>query len=345
MKKSDLINLLGKVTKEDEVLTNPHERVLLIDGLNLFFRNFAMMKMVNQDGAHVGGLGGFLRSLNYLVNQLQPTSVYVVFDGAGSSINRKNLLPEYKSGRNLVRITNWDVFDSLEEEHDSKVNQTVRLIHYLKCLPVKTVSMNKVEADDIIAYLSDILSTKHGSKVFIVSNDQDFIQLVDDKITVYRPAEKEFYTKDMIKSNYGVLAENFILYKTLLGDNSDKVEGIKGLGKKGVTKKFPELLERPLSFDDLMGIAESKLKEHVIYARVLQDEDRLRNNYKIMDLGKPLVDEVEKQYLEEFSEELPPALNTKAFMLLYNEDGLNKLMKDPELTITNTFKVINSFKK
>lgn len=345
MKKSDLINLLGKVTKEDEVLTNPHERVLLIDGLNLFFRNFAMMKMVNQDGAHVGGLGGFLRSLNYLVNQLQPTSVYVVFDGAGSSINRKNLLPEYKSGRNLVRITNWDVFDSLEEEHDSKVNQTVRLIHYLKCLPVKTVSMNKVEADDIIAYLSDILSTKHGSKVFIVSNDQDFIQLVNDKVTVYRPAEKEFYTKEMIKSNYGVLAENFILYKTLLGDNSDKVEGIKGLGKKGVTKKFPELLERPLSFDDLMGIAESKLKEHVIYARVLQDEDRLRNNYKIMDLGKPLVDEVEKQYLEEFSEELPPALNTKAFMLLYNEDGLNKLMKDPELTLTNTFKVINSFKK
>ena len=345
MKKSDLINLLGKVTKEDEVLTNHHERVLLIDGLNLFFRNFAMMKMVNQDGAHVGGLGGFLRSLNYLVNQLQPTSVYVVFDGAGSSINRKNLLPEYKSGRNLVRITNWDVFDSLEEEHDSKVNQTVRLIHYLKCLPVKTVSMNKVEADDIIAYLSDILSTKHGSKVFIVSNDQDFIQLVDDKITVYRPAEKEFYTKEMIKSNYGVLAENFILYKTLLGDNSDKVEGIKGLGKKGVTKKFPELLERPLSFDDLMSIAESKLKEHVIYARVLQDEERLRNNYKIMDLGKPLVDEVEKQYLEEFSEELPPALNTKAFMLLYNEDGLNKLMKDPELTLTNTFKVINSFKK
>ena len=345
MKKSDLINLLGKVTKEDEVLTNPHERVLLIDGLNLFFRNFAMMKMVNQDGAHVGGLGGFLRSLNYLVNQLQPTSVYVVFDGAGSSINRKNLLPEYKSGRNLVRITNWDVFDSLEEEHDSKINQTVRLIHYLKCLPVKTVSINKVEADDIIAYLSDILSTKHDSKVFIVSNDQDFIQLVNDKVTVYRPAEKEFYTKDMVKTNYGVLSENFILYKTLLGDQSDKVGGIKGLGKKGIIKRFPELFERPLSFDDIMDIAESKLKEHVIYARILQDEERLKNNYKIMDLGKPLVDEVEKQFLEEFSQELPPALNTKAFMLLYNEDGLNKLMKDPELTLTNTFKVINSFKK
>lgn len=345
MKKNDLLNLLGKVTKEEEIITNPYERVLLIDGLNLFFRNFAMMKMVNQDGAHIGGLGGFLRSLNYLINQLQPTSVYVVFDGAGSSTNRKNLLSEYKSGRNLVRITNWDIFDSLEEEHDSKINQTVRLIHYLKCLPVKTISMNKVEADDIIAYLSDTLSNKHDSKVFIVSNDQDFIQLVNDKITVYRPAEKEFYTKDMVKNNYGVLSENFILYKTLLGDQSDKVGGIKGLGKKGIIKKFPELLERPLTFDELMDIAEAKLKEHVIYARILQDEDRLKNNFKIMDLGKPLVDEVEKQYIEEFTQESAPALNTKAFMLLYNEDGLGRLMKDPELTINNTFRVLNSFRK
>ena len=102
---------------------------------------------------------------------------------------------------------------------------------------------------------------------------------------------------------------------------------------------------QPITFDDLMDIAESKLKEHVIYARVLQDEERLRNNYKIMDLGKPLVDEVEKQFLEEFSQELPPVLNTKSFMLLYNEDGLGKLMKDPELTLNNTFKVINSFRK
>ena len=344
MKKSDLINLLGKVTKEEEIITNPHERVLLIDGLNLFFRNFAMMKMVNQDGAHVGGLGGFLRSLNYLTNQLQPTSVYVVFDGVGSSINRKNLLPEYKSGRNLARITNWDVFDSLEEEHDSKVNQTVRLIHYLKCLPVKTVSINKVEADDIIAYLSQHLSTEYGSKVFIVSNDKDFIQLVDDKITVYRPSEKEFYTREMIKSEFGVLAENFILYKTLLGDQSDKVGGIKGLGEKGIFKKFPELRERVLNFNDLMDIAESKLKEHVVYARILQDKERLKNNYKVMDLGNPLVDDMEKQFLEELSQTSPPPLNMKAFLSLYNEDGLGKLMKDPELTINNTFKILNSFK-
>jgi 5'-3' exonuclease len=204
--------------------------------------------------------------------------------------------------------------------------------------------MNKVEADDVIAYLSDILSNKHDSKVFIVSNDRDFIQLVNNKVTVYRPAEKEFFTKEMIKNQFGVLAENFILYKTLLGDQSDKVEGVKGLGQKGIIKKFPELLERPLTFDDVLDIAEAKLKEHVVYARVLQDEERLRNNYKIMDLGKPLIDEVEKQFLEEFTQHPIPPLNIKTFLSLYNEDGLGKLIKDPESTINNTFKILNAFK-
>jgi DNA polymerase-1 len=302
------------------------------------------MKMVNQDGAHVGGLGGFLRSLNYLTNQLQPTSVYVVFDGVGSSINRKNLLPEYKSGRNLARITNWDVFDSLEEEHDSKVNQTVRLIHYLKCLPVKTVSINKVEADDIIAYLSQHLSTEYGSKVFIVSNDKDFIQLVDDKITVYRPSEKEFYTREMIKSEFGVLAENFILYKTLLGDQSDKVEGIKGLGEKGIFKKYPELLTTPMVLEDIFDISANKYKDHEVYARVILDRSRLENNFKVMNLDNPLISDVEKEFLKDLIKEDIPSLDIVEFMKYYEEDGLGRMIKNTEYWLTNTFSLLNSFK-
>ena len=148
----DLLKLLDNLDEQGEE-TVEGERVLMIDGLNLFFRNFAMLNMVNPDGVHIGGLGGFFRSLGALIRQIQPTQVYVVFDGAGSSNNRKNLLPEYKSGRDLQRITNWDAFDNLEDEHDAKVDQMVRIIQYLKTLPVKTVSLDKVEADDIIAYI------------------------------------------------------------------------------------------------------------------------------------------------------------------------------------------------
>ena len=345
MKKSELLNLLNQMDKQDDLPANPHERVLLIDGLNLFFRNFAMMNFVNEQGVHIGGLGGFIRSLNALINQIHPTSVYVVFDGVGSSTNRKNMLPEYKSGRNLVRITNWDVFENLEDEHDAKVDQIVRLIHYLKCLPVKTLSLDKVEADDIIAYLSDILPNKHNSQVFIVSNDKDFVQLVNDKVTLYRPAEKEYYTPQTVKDNFGILAENFIIYKTLLGDQSDKVEGVKGLGQKGILKKFPELAERHISFKELIEICATKHKEHVTYSRVVFDVERLEKNYRIMDLANPLMDDNDKEFLQEEVEISTPALNIEGFLRFYNEDGLGKLIKNPEFTLNDTYKVLNSFSK
>jgi len=281
MNTDDLLKLLDNVNQEDkdEPTYNKHSRVLLVDGLNLFLRNFAVLNYINTDGVHIGGLGGFLRSLGFLINNIQPTSVYLVFDGIGSSNNRKNLLPEYKSGRNLVRITNWDSFDSLEDEHDSKIDQIVRLIHYLKCLPVKTLSLDKVEADDIIAYLCNILPSKHNSQVFIVSNDKDFVQLVDENVILYRPGDKEYYTKKLVKEKFGVLAENFILYKTLLGDQSDKVAGVKGLGEKGLLKKFPELAERILTFQDIIEISAQKHKEHVVYSRIVFEMERLENNW------------------------------------------------------------------
>ena len=73
---------------------NKHSRVMLIDGMNLFLRNFAIINYVNNDGSHIGGLSGFIRSLGYLIRNNNPTSVYVVFGGIGSSVNRRNLVPE-----------------------------------------------------------------------------------------------------------------------------------------------------------------------------------------------------------------------------------------------------------
>ena len=81
-------------------------------------------------------------------------------------------------------------------------------------------------------------------KLFIVSSDKDFLQLINDKVIVYRPMEKEFYTEETVLKNLKCLPKNFILYKTLMGDNSDKIKGVKGLGAKGLFKKFPELTKQ-----------------------------------------------------------------------------------------------------
>ena len=345
MKHKELFKLLDEVQEQREAPTlKKHDKVLLIDGLNLFFRNFAMLNMVNPDGVHIGGLGGFLRSLGALINQTQPTSVYVVFDGAGSATNRKNLLPEYKSGRNLQRITNWEVFEDLGDEHDAKVDQIVRLIQYLKMLPIKTTVIDKVEADDIIAVLSKKLVEKFNSTVFIVSSDKDFVQLVTDKIILYRPMEKEYYNTDTVKEKFGVLSENFIIYKTLLGDNSDKIPGVKGLGEKGIFKKFPELTEKKLTLEDIFDISTRKFKEHVVYSRIVQDQDRLRTSFKVMDLSKPMISKLEEEYLEDLIIKDIPDLNNKFFISLYNEDKLGGMIRNLDTWLKDIFLQFKGYK-
>jgi DNA polymerase-1 len=340
MNKKDLLKLLNNLNEQGEE-TVEGQRILMIDGLNLFFRNFAMLNAVNPDGIHVGGLGGFFRSLGALIRQIDPTSVYVVFDGAGSSNNRKNLLPEYKSGRNLQRITNWDVFDSHEDEDDSKIDQIVRIIQYLKTLPVKTVSIDKVEADDIIAYLSKTLPQQDKDKVFIVSSDKDFIQLIDKNVIVYRPIEKEFYTEETVKEKYNMSPSNFIIYKTLMGDNSDKVKGVKGLGEKKLHKLFPELQERDLTLNDVYNICEGKFKEHLVYARIIQDIDVLEKNYKIMDLSNPMLDENDKKYLNQVVKSKELNYIPDQFISMYNEDKLGGMIRNVEFWIKDVFEKLS----
>jgi DNA polymerase I len=336
MKQKDLLKLLDNMEEQGEE-TVEGERILMIDGLNLFFRNFAMMNMVNPEGIHVGGLGGFFRSLGAEIRRVDPTQVYVIFDGAGSSNNRKNLLPEYKSGRNLQRITNWEAFDNLEDEHDAKVDQIVRIIQYLKTLPVKTIGIPKVEADDVIAYLSNAIPSSPKDKVFIVSSDKDFLQLINENVIVYRPMEKEFYTEETVREKFKMTPHNFILYKTLMGDNSDKVAGIKGLGEKKIYKLFPELSERDLTLDDIYNICEEKFKENVIYARIIQNFSSIETNYKIMDLSNPMIDKNDENYLNKIIESKELNYMPNQFIAMYNEDKLGGMIRNLEFWIKDVF--------
>ena len=338
MDKKELLNLLNNMEENSGVES---ERIILIDGLNLFFRNFAMLNMVNPNGAHVGGLGGFFRSLGALIRQIQPTGVYVVFDGVGSSNNRKNLIPEYKSGRNLQRITNWEVFENHDEEDDAKVDQLVRIIQYLKTLPVKTVSIDKVEADDIIAHYSQTLPKNEKDQIFIVSSDKDFLQLVNKNVIVYRPIEKTFYTEDKMEEKYNMSSSNFIIYKTLMGDNSDKVKGVKGLGEKKLAKLFPELKGDDMSLDDIYNLCGSKFKENVIYARVIQHIDELEKNYKIMDLSNPMLDENDKKYLSKVAKSKDIHYIPDQFVSMYNQDKLGNIIRNVEFWIKDVFEKLS----
>jgi len=334
--KKDLLKLLDNVQENSEETTQP-ARYMLIDGLNLFFRNFSVINAVNSNGAHIGGLGGFFRSLGALTRQIQPTQIIVVFDGIGSSTNRKNIIPEYKSNRNVTRVTKHELFDNIEEEDDAKYDQIVRIIEYLTTLPVKVITLPNVEADDVIAYMSEKLPQSPEERAFIVSSDKDYLQLVTDQVIVYRPIEKEFFTTDVVRKKFGLDPSNFILMKTLMGDASDALPGIKGLGLGKLFKLFPELATHDLTFDDILDISEAKMDEHVIYARILQDVEMLENKYKIMDLSNPMMTDEDKLYVDEFIKHTDLQLHAKEFIKMYNDDQLGGLIRNVEFWIKDIF--------
>jgi DNA polymerase-1 len=339
--KKDFLSLLDNI-QEHTVETPQPERYMLIDGLNLFFRNFSVINAVNSNGMHIGGLGGFFRSLGALTKATQPTQIIVVFDGIGSSNNRKNIIPEYKSNRNITRVTKHELFDHIDEEDESKYNQIVRIIEYLTALPVKVITLPNTEADDLIAYMSEKLPQTPDERVFIVSSDKDYLQLITPQVIVYRPVEREFYTEAVVREKFNLDPHNFLIYKTLLGDSSDALPGIKGMGEKKLFKYFPELSTKKVSFQDILDISEEKMEEHVIYARILHDVQMLENKYRIMDLSDPMMTDADKEYVDEFIKPSPLALDAKEFIRMCNEDQIGGLIRNVEFWVKETFQNLAS---
>jgi 5'-3' exonuclease len=345
MNNKDLLKLLDGIHEDEDTVLKDENRILIIDGLNLFLRNFAVLNYINPQGTHVGGLSGFLRSLGSLVKQIKPTAVYIVFDGIGSSLNRKSLIPEYKSGRNVNRV-NANIFEHLDDENESKADQIGRLIQYLQCLPVKILSMDKVEADDIIAFLSVEMTKNEKTQAYIVSSDKDFLQLVDDNITVYAAMEKEFYTPKKVKEKYGIESYNFLTYKILMGDNSDKIPGIKGLGPKKLPKMFPQLFEdKVCTLDDIFNIAKDNYEKHDVYCRIIMDYEKLKDSKKVMDLGNPILDLKEKDLILNYVKEPAFKFNIPTFITLYNEDGLGNILKNVEFWLRDNWTIIDRYNK
>ena len=87
--------------QEHKSITHLNDRVLIVDGLNTFIRSFAVNPAINDDGLHIGGLVGFLKSIRYSSDVLKPSRVIIVFDGKGGSKKRRKILPEYKGNRKV----------------------------------------------------------------------------------------------------------------------------------------------------------------------------------------------------------------------------------------------------
>ena len=319
----------------------PNDSVLLIDGLNTFIRVFSAIPTTNEDGIHIGGIVGFLRSIGYTINMVRPTRTVIIFDGKGGSNRRRKIFPEYKAGRKMsVRLNrHLDVSLTRKDEHQMMIRQLNRLSEYLECLPITMMTMDNIEADDVIGY-----SSKHifNDKCTIMSTDKDFLQLVDDRIQVYSPTKKLMYDEERILNEYGINATNFLLYRMLDGDKSDGIPGVKGAGLKTLLKVFP-WLESPhkYSIEDLIKSATPKMKQYKLCTDIVNSEKQLLLNKKLMDLDELNISGSSKLKIQDIMGQPIQRLVKHKFQRMFLEDKLYTALPNLDSWLHSTFNRLN----
>ena len=295
-------------------------------------------------GHHIGGLVGFLRSLGFVTRIFDPTRVIVVWDGKGGSANRKNIDPNYKANRATSRITHWGLYDTKAEETEALIGQLFRTKDYLECLPLQQIMMEKLEADDIIAYLAQ-QADKNDKKITIISSDKDFLQMVNKNIEVYAPVKKKTFTNENIEEELKVIPENYNIVKALLGDNSDGLKGVKGLGIKTIVSQFPDLVTKPsMTLDYVFQVCEDNLEGKKIFSKIIHEWDKVETNYKLMNLHESVLDNNEKNTILDIVKEDIPDLQAGAFLHLLDNDKIEGVTKNTEGWLEN-FRGLTVFKK
>ncbi len=334
-------DLLAKIQQSEPRKLNDH--ILVIDAMNTFIRNFTMINLMNPQGSHVGGLVGFLKSLGFLVRTFEPTRVVVVFDGPGSTAARKNVNSDYKANRQIKRITNWEMYDDKEQEYASMSAQIERLVEYLHMLPVDLLAIDKVEADDVIAYIGKEFDQ---SKVTIVSSDKDFMQIVNDRIQIYSPVKKKVYGPAEVLEEQGVLPSNYLIVKSLLGDNSDNLSGVKGLGIKGIIKHFPKLVDTPnMDLDYVYEICEEGVEKTKVLAKILERKHAVDQNHGLMNLMDPQLSDRQISIILDVLDTPCQQLNATAFMLMLQQDNIQHGITKNTESWLETFRYLLTVKK
>lgn len=301
------------------------EKLLIVDGLNTFLRNWMIVPSMNVNGDPVGGIVGFIRTLKKMIRENNPSRVVVVWDGAGGSQKRRGVLSEYKEGRKPRANRTYD-FESPEASQRNLHWQSAKLRQIISILGAHYIEIDAIEADDVIAYLSRWMHA--DVEKVIVSTDKDFLQLVDQRTSVYSASKDLMWTPELMMEKLKIIPENFIFMKCLMGDGSDNIDGIDGFGEKSVVKLFPFLSERPSRMEEIIEHANANVDKSTKYKGVVESKDKLNMNYNLMQLSSPTMSAQASAQIRSALDESKRRLNLTEFKLLLLREGLSLEDKD-----------------
>jgi len=296
-------------------------RYMIVDSLNQFLRSLVVNPTLSPNGQRIGGIVGYMKTLQKLSREIKPDRIIICWDGQGGSARRRSENKNYKEGRKPLRL-NWNNDLNEEETLKNKLWQTSRIMEYLNNLPVCQLMFASTEADDIISLVCKELP---DDQKVIISSDKDFYQLLDDKTIIFRPVQNQLLNRNKIIEEFGIHPNNFAISRAICGDNSDNLSGIKGAGLATVAKRLPFLKEeKSATFEDVYEYCrqDTKIK---LYENILSSKDVIQNNYKLMQLYAPSVAPYIKTGIREALENYPKGLNKTEVRKMFMTDGIGEL--------------------
>jgi len=322
-------DLLKNIDNEKPIFDKDGEqKILIVDGTNTFIRCISVNTTISETGLHVGGLTGFLASIGKAIKILRPNRVIIIFDGKGGSLRRKKLFEAYKAQRNPRKNLVSKLFNTKEDELEAISFEMKRLSLYLKNLPLQTLVVDNVEADDVIAFLcTDIF--RHDEK-YIMSTDKDFYQLVNRNTFIWSPIKKQIVDEQLILTEFGIPACNFIIVKSLQGDSADNIPGINRIGEKTIQKNFCDILENKISIEDFILFCEKFNKISNVNQKIVDNKIQLLLNYNLMQLEDVDISSHTKIIISNAIKQPITRLNKFILQKLILEDGINTQIKDFE---------------
>ncbi|EFV77174.1 DNA polymerase I [Cytobacillus pseudoceanisediminis] len=226
------------------------KKLVLIDGNSIAYRAFFALPLLNNDkGIHTNAVYGFTMMLQRILEDEKPTHLLVAFD-AGKTTFRHKTFSEYKGGRQKTPPELSEQFPYIRE--------------LLDAYGISRYELENYEADDIIGTLS-LHAEKDGYEVKVISGDKDLTQLSSDAVTVSITrkgiTDIEEYTPAHIEEKYGITADRIIDMKGLMGDSSDNIPGVPGVGEKTALKLLKEFGTLEELLDSVDKVSGKKLKE------------------------------------------------------------------------------------
>ncbi len=281
-----------------------NKEVYLIDGSAYIYRAYhAITPLSNSRGVPTHAVFGFVNIVHRLLREKNPEYLAVAFDSRGP-VFRHEMYPAYKANRPPMP--------------DDLAIQIPAIKDFVRACNIRLFEETGVEADDIIASATRFLSAQ-GCRVVIVSGDKDLLQLVNDQVVMWDPMRDTIFDADRIREKYNVGPDQLLDFFSLIGDSSDNIPGVAGIGPKTAEKLINEYGSLEGVYAHLDGMKASKMKE-----RLAGDREKAFLSRQLITL------KMDVEVPENISDYLLGQADEKQLQILYRDLEFTRLITDIE---------------